>query len=89
MGGFSFRKVVIPLTIQGYYDGVNIRLLESIPAKPYQKVSVTVMDEFVEPVGQKGKKSLRGALSKYADPSLAEKEEGAWERAAAEKHSCL
>ena len=31
-------------------------------------------------------KSVRGILSVYADPELAAKEKGAWERAAEEKH---
>ena len=33
-----------------------------------------------------GAKRLRGALSEYADPALARKEEGAWLRSKAEKH---
>lgn len=32
------------------------------------------------------KKSLRGALSRYADPSKIEEEEGAWERHVIEKY---
>ena len=41
------------------------------------------MDEFIEQ--EKAKKKMRGALADYADPSLTEKEEGAWERAMAEQ----
>ena len=74
------------LTIQGYYDGANIRLLEDITAKPNQKVIITIVDEFVEPAERTRKKSLRGVLSEYADPALAAKEKGAWERAANEKY---
>ena len=77
------------LTIQGYYDGVHIQLLEEMMAKPYQRVAITIMDEFVEPTEGVHKKSLRGILSEYADPALVEKEKGAWERAAAEKHGNL
>ena len=80
---------VDPLTIQGYYDGTNIRLLEDIAARPNQKVIITVIDEFVGPADQTRRKSLRGVLSGYADPALAEKEEGAWGRAAVEKHGDL
>ena len=32
------------------------------------------------------KQSLRGALAQYANPSLTKKDEGAWDRATAEKH---
>ena len=83
------RKVVKQLTIQGYYDGANIRLLEALPAKPNQKVMITLTDEFVEPAKREKRKSLRGILSKYADPTLLEQEKGAWERAAVEKHRDL
>ena len=38
------------LAVQGYFDGVAIRPLEKITAKPNQRVIITVMDEFVEPV---------------------------------------
>ena len=74
------------LTARGYYDGANVRLLEKIAAKPNQKVIVTIMDEFMEPAQQTSKKSLRGALSAYANAGLAAQEKGAWERAAAEKY---
>ena len=74
------------MTVQGYYDGMNIRLLEEIPAKPNQKVVITIIDEFVEPAARTRKKSLRGVLSEYANPSLREQEKGAWERAALEKY---
>ncbi|MBO4299064.1 MAG: hypothetical protein J5602_11625 [Clostridia bacterium] len=74
------------LAIQGYYDGVTIRPLEKIVAKPNQRVIITVIDEFVDPETIARKKSVRGILAQYADPALAEKEKGAWERAAVEKH---
>ena len=77
------------MTVQGYYDGTNIRLLEKIMAKPNQKVIITIMDEYMEPAERTEQKSLRGILSDYADTALMEKEKGAWERAAAEKYSSL
>ena len=77
------------LTARGYYDGANVRLLEKIAAKPNQKVIVTIIDEFMEPPRRTGAKSLRGALSAYADAGLAAQEKGAWERAAAEKYGYL
>ncbi|MBR6029562.1 MAG: hypothetical protein IKP40_10815 [Clostridia bacterium] len=74
------------VAIQGYFDGVTIRPLEELIAKPNQRVIITVMDEFVEPDKLKQPKGLRGILSSYADSSLVEKEGGAWERAAVKKH---
>ena len=74
------------LAIQGYYDGVTIKPLEKVIAKPNQRVIITIMDEFVEPVRSAHKKGMRGVLSRYANPELREREEGAWERAVAEKY---
>lgn len=74
------------LAVQGYYDGVGIRFLDDIVAKPNQKVIVTVLDEFVEPSERERPGSLRGALSKHANPSLAKQEEGAWAREMVKKH---
>lgn len=74
------------LTIQGFYDGAAIRTLEKIKAKPNQRVVITIMDEFIEPPVTEVKKSMRGVISDYADPKLAEKEKTAWEHAAAEKY---
>ena len=74
------------LTVQGYFDGTAIRLLEKITAKPNQRVIVTVMDEFVEPSRKVPQKSIRGILEQYADPSLAESEKGAWERAVVKRY---
>ena len=73
------------LAVQGYYDGVTIKPLEKIEAKPNQRVIITIMDEFVEPVRTVRKRGMRGVLAQYADPALREKEKGAWERAVAEK----
>lgn len=75
------------MTIQGYYDGVNIRLLEKITAKPNQKVIITITDEFLEPPPRR--KSLRGVLAEYANPVFAAQEDGAWERAVVEKYGHL
>ena len=74
------------LAVNGYFDGFSIKPLENIELKPNQKVIITVMDEFVEPVKKRSAKSLMGILSKYADPKLREQEEGAWERAVVEKY---
>ena len=77
------------LAVQGYYDGVAVRPLEKMPAKPNQRVIITIMDEFVEPETAAFKTGLRGVLAQYADPILAEKEKDAWERAAVEKHGTV
>ncbi len=74
------------LAVQGYYDGVAIKPLEKIAAKPNQRVIITIMDEFVEPVKDVHRNGMRGALAQYANPELREKEKGAWERAVAEKY---
>ena len=71
--------------IQGYYDGVSIKPLEAVIAKPNQRVIITIMDEFVEPGKTARRKNLRGALAQYADPALVEREKGAWARAAVDK----
>lgn len=74
------------LAVQGYYDGATIKPLEKIAAKPNQRVIITIMDEFVEPIKATRQKGMRGILAQYANPVLAEKEKGAWERAMVEKH---
>ena len=77
------------LAVQGYYDGTAIRPLEKITARPNQRVIITIMDEFVDPVRAEPGKGMRGALAQYADPARREQEKGAWERAAGEKHGDL
>ena len=67
------------LSVHGYYDGVTIRPLEKLIAKPKQRVIITIMDDFVETETESRKKTMRGALARLADPVLAEKEKGAWE----------
>ena len=74
------------LAIQGYFDGVTVKPLEKITAKPNQKVIITIMDEFVEPEDKTDKKGMKGVFSKYANPESAKKEKGAWERATVEKY---
>ena len=77
------------IAVQGYYDGTTVRPLEKLAAKPYQRVIITVMDDFVDCEKAARVRQMRGILSEYADPALAEKEKDAWERAAAEKHGTL
>ena len=74
------------ISVKGYFDGMHIKPLENFEIKPNQKVIITVMDEFVEHKKKVSAKSLRGALSEYANPALREQEEGAWGRAVAEKY---
>ena len=66
------------LAVQGYFDGITIQPLENITAKPNQK--------FIEPTTIPANRGIRGILSSYANPSLAEKEKGAWERAVVNKY---
>ena len=76
------------VAVQGYYDGTAIRSLEKIDAKPNQRVIIAILDEFVEPaeIRKVCKKEMRGILAEYANPTLAERKKGAWERAVAEKY---
>ena len=75
------------LAVQGYYDGNMVRTLEKIHAKKNQKLIITVLDEFMDESDSKDeKKSARGILAQYADPSLREKEQYVWEKAVTEKH---
>ena len=75
--------------IQGYYDGEIIKPLERIPAKPNQRVIITIVDDYVDPDREARVKSMLGVLSKYANPALASQEKGAWESAAVEKHGSV
>lgn len=82
------------LAVQGYYDGTAIRPLEEVVAKPNQRVIITILDEFVEPAfvepaKDMRKKGMRGALEQVANPTLREREKGAWERAMIEKHDIV
>ena len=74
------------LAVQGYYDGTVIKPFEKITAKTGQRVIITVMDDFIEPRELPAKKSMRGVLSKYANPALAKKEKEAWKNAVVEKY---
>lgn len=62
------------IAVQGYFDGINIKPLERMTAKPNQRVIITIMDEFVEPEKIIPKNGMRGILSQYADPALMEQE---------------
>ena len=72
--------------VHGYFDGTVIKPLEKITARPNQRVIITIMDEFIEPVKETRKKGMRGVLSSYADPNLAQKEKEAWAQAVVKKH---
>ena len=73
-------------SVKGYHDGMTIRPLEEMTVKPNRRVIITIMDEFIDPPRTAAKKGMRGILSEYADPELAEKEKYARERAAVAKH---
>lgn len=75
-------------SINGYFDGSVVRPLEKVEAKQNQKVIITLTDEFIEN-RQIGAESAKGILSKYANPALIVEEEGAWERAVAEKNGVV
>ena len=74
------------LAVNGYFDGIAIKPLEKIIAKPNQKVIITIIDEFIEQDEIEPQKGLRGVLSKYANKELAKKEKTAWESSVKEKY---
>lgn len=76
------------LALRGYYDGNRIQSLDKIHAQKNQKLIITILDEFVEECTKESPKeqSVRGLLSKYANPVLQGEEETAWERAVLEKY---
>lgn len=77
------------LAIHGYYDGTSIQPLEKVDAKSNQKVIITFINEFIKTSDDSNAKGVRGILSEYANPALAEKEEGAWGQAMVNKtESC-
>lgn len=49
---------------------------------------ITLVNDYVDELLKKSKKidSLKGSLSKYANPRLREKEKSAWAKGAVEKH---
>lgn len=77
------------LAVKGYFDGVSIKPLEKIIAKPNQKVIITIIDDFIEQEEIKPQKGLRGILAKYADKNLAKKEKEAWESSVREKYDTI
>lgn len=75
------------LALKGYYDGNEVRTLEKIQAQKNQKLIITVLDEFIEELPEKGKvQSARGSLAEYANPALQEQEKSAWEKAVVKKY---
>ena len=74
------------MAIEGYYDGISIKPLERVQAKPNQRVVITFMDELIEPINAPEKKGIRGVLAEYANPELRDREKDAWGQAMVEKH---
>ena len=73
------------LAVQGYYDGNKVRTLEKINAKKNQELIITILDQFIDDAPTVSKNnSARGTLAKYANPSLWEFEDTAWEKAVAD-----
>ena len=75
------------MTVQGYYDGAHYVALEKVDIQPNQKVTITVLDEFM-PQDERAQRvdALFGCLHQYANPALREREGEAWGMAAEEKH---
>ncbi|MBO4334225.1 MAG: hypothetical protein J5846_00110 [Desulfovibrio sp.] len=73
-------------SIQGYYDGFNIKTIGRFDAKPNQKVLITILEEFMDSTKPVCKSELKGVFSEYANPDFVEKEKLAWEHTMVEKH---
>lgn len=73
------------LVLPAYYDGNSVKTIDDYKFSKNQKLMITVLDENEEKKLNE-LKSLRGSLSKYANPDLIEKEKTAWSKAMGEKH---
>ncbi|MBR4823186.1 MAG: hypothetical protein IKZ86_00170 [Spirochaetaceae bacterium] len=73
------------LVLPAYYDGNSVKTVDDYKFSKNQKLMITVLDEAEEKKINEIK-SLRGSLSKYADPNLIENEKTAWGKAMGEKH---
>ena len=73
------------LVLPAYFDGKTVKTVDNYKFSKDQKLMITVLDE-EEEKKINGIKTLRGSLSKYANPKLIEKEKSAWSVAAGEKY---
>lgn len=73
------------LVLPAYFDGDTVKTVDNYKFSKDQKLMITVLDE-AEEKKINGIKTLRGCLSKYANPKLIEKEKSAWNIASGEKH---
>ncbi len=73
------------LVLPAYFDGDSVKTVDNYKFSKDQKLMITVLDE-AEEKKINGIKTLRGSLSKYANPKLIEKEKSAWSVAAGEKY---
>lgn len=73
------------LVLPAYFDGDSVKTVDNYKFSKDQKLMITVLDE-EEEKKINGIKTLRGSLSKYANPKLIEKEKSAWSVAAGEKY---
>ena len=73
------------LVLHAYFDGETVKTVDNYKFSKDQKLMITVLDE-AEETKINGIKTLRGSLSKYANPKLIEKEKSAWSMASGEKH---
>ena len=73
------------LVLPAYVEGETGKTVDNYKFSKDQKLMITVLDE-AEETKINGIKTLRGSLSKYANPKLIEKEKSAWSMASGEKH---
>ena len=79
------QRVIITIMDEFLTPAINAER-KSMRARPNQRVIITIMDEFLTPAINAERKSMRGVLAQFADPTLAEKEKGAWESAVVKKY---
>ena len=73
------------LVLPAYFDGDTVKTVDNYKFSKDQKLMITVLDE-AEEKKINGIKTLRGSLSKYANPKRIEKEKSAGRIASGEKH---
>ena len=75
-------------TIEADVDNGVILGPEAMKIPRHAHVLITLLDkkQGIDPLVSSGKKSLRGALKKFADPRLLPSEQGAWAGAMEHRH---
>ncbi len=73
--------------IEAYFDGTAVRPLEPLFAKPNQRITMLIHDDFLDSAKFEAIAKSAGSLKEFANPTLIEREKTAWEEAVAEKYA--